>query len=59
MTEQEQGQEQEQPKIFNSFLFRVFAVAITILVSYFVISPYQNCIRSDRNPGFCTKNTGW
>ena len=57
MTEQEQ--EKEQPKIYESFLFKVFAVATTVLVLYFIISPYQNCIRSDNYPGFCTKNTGW
>lgn len=53
-------QEKEQPKIYEGFLFKVFAVAITVLVLYFIISPYQNCIRSDiRNPAWCTKNTGW
>jgi len=58
MTEQEQ--EKEQPKIYESFLFKVFAVATTVLVLYFIISPYQNCIRSDiSNPAWCTKNTGW
>ena len=58
MTDQ-QEQEQEKPKIYNNFLFRVFAVAITILVLYFVISPYQNCIRTVPNEPWCTRNTSW
>ena len=35
----------------------VFAAALTF---YFIVSPYQNCIRdSNRTAAFCTAKTTW
>ena len=49
----------EKQNITESFLFRLIAVAITILVIYFVMSPYQNCMKEKGSAGFCTRETGW
>ncbi|MBI5006687.1 MAG: hypothetical protein HZB95_06120 [Nitrosomonadales bacterium] len=42
-------------------LILVGVVAVAILAIYYVVSPYQNCVRSKGNgfAGWCTMHTGW
>jgi len=45
--------------LHKNFLVRVGVVFISILILYFIISPYQNCMWERDNSFFCTKNTNW
>jgi hypothetical protein len=40
----------------------VLLVGVVVLILYYIMSPYQNCVRNlpeGRNPNLCTKETGW
>ena len=60
--EKDQKEDQRSSKDFSNekrFYIRIAIVAVVIFVGYYVMSPYQNCLRDGKHGGFCTVNTGW
>ena len=55
----------EEEPLSKNFYVKVGVIFITILVLYFVISPYQNCMKdsmgkSDNgHKSFCVDRTSW
>jgi hypothetical protein len=53
----------ENKDLLKSPLFLIIATGILILILYFIISPYQNCMRDEgmaRNPANgCIRFTSW
>lgn len=46
----------------NEYLRKVVIVVAAIVVVYFVVSPYQNCMRDgpgSRPAAWCSRNTSW
>jgi uncharacterized protein (UPF0333 family) len=54
-----EDEDRKEPKFLETFLGKVVLVAVVIVGLYFLISPYQNCIRSGINKGACVVNTSW
>ena len=46
---------------FTKFLIKIFIVAISVTIIYFIASPYQNCLRNIEGSSgrFCFINTSW
>jgi len=45
--------------LHKNFFVRVGVILISILILYFMISPYQNCMYERGNSHYCFKNTNW
>ena len=55
-----ENEDRKEPKFLETFLGKVVLVAVVIVGLYFLMSPYQNCVRSDEYVrGGCTVNTSW
>ena len=52
-------EEKKEPKIHETFVFKVLFIAVVIVGLYFVLSPYQNCKREGYRAVFCVNNTSW
>ena len=44
---------------FAKIIIAQIVALILLLVFYFVVSPYQNCIRQNSYKNFCIKETSW
>ena len=53
------GEIKETVKSDKRFYVRLGVVAVVVVILYYLFSPYQNCIRDGRAPGFCVINTSW
>ena len=56
--------EKAETKFSETFHFKFLFAAIVVMVLfiglYYVVSPYQNCLRDTFDDiGFCVKRTGW
>jgi hypothetical protein len=51
--------ENEKEPIHKNFFVRVGVVFISILILYFIISPYQNCMRGIDSERVCINKTNW
>jgi len=40
-------------------LILVGVIFILVIIGYYTMSPYQNCMRKEDNGFFCSKNTDW
>ena len=54
-----EDEDRKEPKFLETFLGKVVLVAVVIVGLYFLISPYQNCIRSTSNKSGCILHTSW
>ena len=54
-----EDEDRKEPKFLETFLGKVVLVAVVIVGLYFLMSPYQNCIRSGIPTHGCTLNTSW
>lgn len=54
----EQSENGNEP-IHKNFFVRVGVVFISILILYFIISPYQNCMREIDRHFSCIRTTNW
>ena len=44
----------------KEFILKILIAAVAILILYYVMSPYQNCLREDhQNKKYCTSHTSW
>jgi len=41
------------------FFVRILVIFLLLVISYYLFSPYQNCISFDNNQGWCILNTRW
>ena len=41
------------------FLFKALVVGAILVALYFVLSPYQNCLRDVGAEAYCAQNTSW
>jgi len=56
----QENEGRKEPKFLETFLGKVVLVTVVIVALYFLMSPYQNCVRSDEyvRDG-CTATTSW
>lgn len=61
MSEENRNEQSEIGKepIHKNFFVRVGVVFISILILYFIISPYQNCMREIDRHFRCIHTTNW
>lgn len=55
----EQKTEVEQDPIHKNFLVRVVVVFVLLVGLYYIISPYQNCMREFDNSRRCFSTTNF
>ena len=60
MSEENRKEELSDKKepLHKNFFIRVIFVGLIVIVLYFVVSPYQNCIK-ELNHRVCINNTNW
>ena len=52
--------DEDQNKELKIFLIKLIGVFIVIVILYFVMSPYQNCLRDDDVvDSRCSQRTNW
>ena len=53
--------DEDQNKKNAAFLIKLIGILVVVLILYFTISPYQNCMREPRftNKGGCLVHTNW
>jgi uncharacterized protein (UPF0333 family) len=55
----QENEDRKEPKFLETFLGKVVVVAVVIVGVYFLMSPYQNCLRGGLTEYHCTMNTSW
>jgi len=40
-------------------LVLIIVIVVAIIAVYYVVSPYQNCIRDGHRSAWCTHSTAW
>jgi hypothetical protein len=46
-------------KIIKSPIFLILFISIIIIILYYIISPYQNCLRTSFSERQCISKTSW
>jgi hypothetical protein len=52
--------EDKKEPLHKNFFVKVIFIGLLVGVLYFIMSPYQNCMRkTDNNNVFCVNRTNW
>ena len=59
MSENDEKEEKKEPKFYDTFIGRVVIIVVVVIGLYYLMSPYQKCMRSFDNPDGCLRHTNW
>ena len=46
-------------KVIKSPIFLILFISVIIIILYYIISPYQNCLRTSFSERQCISKTSW
>ena len=59
MSENDEKEEKKEPKFYDTFIGRVVIIVVVVIGLYYLMSPYQKCVRMKNNPSWCLGKTNW